>query len=302
MRLPKGIISVVQTPFLPDRNIDFESLHRLIGDALKAQVDGFLVPAVASEVQYLTQTERGNILHSVIQATAGRVPIIAGASAPHPEEVKTLGFQAQQAGANAWLIAVPNALYTRPQELLPFFKAATQDITLPLIIQDLQFQGSGLDLEMMHTLHASLPTLAGWKIETVPAGPKYTAVRDAFGPDCHISGGWAVPQFIEALDRGVDAMIPESAMIRVYKEIHRRFQEGHRASATQLFHRLLPVLAFTNQEILTSIAFFKRLLCRKGIFQHPTLRAPGFKWDAWNTRIADELIDLYLHLETDIGY
>jgi 4-hydroxy-tetrahydrodipicolinate synthase len=68
-----------------------------------------------------------------------------------------------------------------------------------------------------------------------------------------------------------------------------------------LFRRLLPVLAFTNQEIATSIAFFKRLLVRRGVFAHETMRDPGFTWDDHNTRIADELIDLYLQLEAEVA-
>jgi 4-hydroxy-tetrahydrodipicolinate synthase len=60
------------------------------------------------------------------------------------------------------------------------------------------------------------------------------------------------------------------------------------------------VLAFTNQEIATSIAFFKRLLVRRGVFAHETMRHPGFTWDDYNTRIADELIDLYRRLEAEV--
>jgi hypothetical protein len=49
----------------------------------------------------------------------------------------------------------------------------------------------------------------------------------------------------------------------------------------------------------TSIAFFKRLLCRRGVISVPVMRAPGFVSDPYNERIADELIDLYLSLEAD---
>lgn len=42
----------------------------------------------------------------------------------------------------------------------------------------------------MRRLRDELPTLAGLKIETVPAGAKYTRVRETFGPDFYISGGW----------------------------------------------------------------------------------------------------------------
>jgi 4-hydroxy-tetrahydrodipicolinate synthase len=39
----------------------------------------------------------------------------------------------------------------------------------------------------------------------------------------YIAGGWAVTQMIEALDRGIDAIIPESSMARVYTAIDRHF-------------------------------------------------------------------------------
>ncbi|MEN8115056.1 MAG: dihydrodipicolinate synthase family protein, partial [Actinomycetota bacterium] len=104
-------------------------------------------------------------------------------------------------------------------------------------------------------------------------------------------------QMIEALDRGIDAMIPESSMVRVYKEVDRRYRRGDRRASTELFRRLIPILAFTNQDVATSIAFFKRLLVRKGIFDSPMMRMPGFAWDHFNLRIADELIEDYVELE-----
>ena len=168
---------------------------------------------------------------------------------------------------------------------------------LPLIIQDLQWGGPGLPVEMIQRLRDALPTFSGVKIETMPAGPKYTAVREALGSGFYIAGGWAVTQMIEALDRGVDAMIPESAMIRVYRAIVREYAAGRRDRARSIFNALLPILAFSNQELAVSVAFFKRLLVRQGIFACDALRMPGFAWDRHNQRIADELIDHYLALE-----
>ena len=95
----------------------------------------------------------------------------------------------------------------------------------------------------------------------------------------------------------LDAMIPESAMIRVYRAIVREYAAGRRDRARTLFHALLPILAFSNQEIATSVAFFKRLLVRKGIIECDALQMPGFAWDRHNQRIADELIEHYLALE-----
>lgn len=300
MKLPRGIISVIQTPFTQDGGVDFLSLEKLIDDAVTARVDGLLVPVVASEVAYLTESERDEILEATTRVAADRVPVIAGASAGDPDISRRHCRMAKELGASACLIAVPASCYANPASTVDFFRQATRDNELPLIIQDLEFNGPGLSLSSMTALAHSLPRLAGWKIETAPAGPKYTAVRNAFGPDCHISGGWAVPQFIEALDRGVDAMIPESSMIRVYHAIDRLYLSGQRDQAVRLFRSLLPILAYTNQELATSIAFFKRLLVRKGVFSSEAMRIPGFSWDSYNVRIADELIELYLQLESTL--
>jgi hypothetical protein len=99
----------------------------------------------------------------------------------------------------------------------PFTEAGDLDYeSLQRLIEDLKWNGSGLTLDCLHEIERAVPTLAGVKVETIPAGPKYSQVRADFGERLHISGGWAVPQFIEALDRGVDAMIPEAPMARVY--------------------------------------------------------------------------------------
>lgn len=296
----RGIVSVLQTPFDAHGHVDEPSLGRLIQDAISAGVDGFLVPVVASEVSFLSSEERQRIIEFVAEETQRRVPIIVGASAVDPEKCAKLALQAEEISATACLVAVPDPLYSDPVAILSFFEDFATRCRVPLVIQDLQFGGPGMDVATICELRETLPTLVGLKIETVPAGPKYTDVRAALGEDFFIAGGWAVPQMIEALDRGVDAMMPESAMIRVYKAIDRAYQQGNRDAARGVFERLLPVLAFTNQELLTSIAFFKRLLVRKGIFSHELIRAGEFRWDKFNTRIGDELIEHYLRLEADV--
>jgi len=299
--LPRGIVPVLQTPFDERGAVDETSLARLVDSAVAAGASGLLAPAVASEVSTLDAGERGRIVRVAAQAARGRVALIVGASADEASRCVAHAVEAGGIGAAAYLVAVPRGLYGNPSAIVPFF----QDVVagageLPLMIQDLEFGGPGLTLSTIEELRRSLPTLVGLKVETVPAGLKYTAVREAFGEGFHISGGWAVPQMIEALDRGVDAMMPETSMAPVYVAIDRAHRGGDREWAQRVFRSLLPVLAYTNQEIATSIAFFKRLLVRKGIFSTARMRMPGFEWDRFGERIADELIEHYLALESEV--
>jgi 4-hydroxy-tetrahydrodipicolinate synthase len=294
--LPRGIVPVLQTPFDPTGAIDHASLGRLIEDGLQAGAAGFLAPAVASEVETLSAAERAELTPFVAGILKGRVPLIAGCSAPTAAECGQWAAAAAKAGAQACLIAPPAALRDDADGLLAYLREAGSP--LPLIVQDLDWNGPGLPLEALLRLREALPGLAGVKVESVPAGPKYTLVKQALGEEFHVSGGWAAPQMIEALDRGVDAFIPETSMVRIYAAIWRRHRDGRRDEAVRLFRQLIPVLAFTNQELRLSIAFFKRLLVRKGIFATDAMRLPGFAWDVYNQRIAEELIDWYLDLES----
>jgi dihydrodipicolinate synthase/N-acetylneuraminate lyase len=295
--LPRGIVGVVQTPFLEDGAFDEESLARLVESAVAAGIGGFVAPAVASEVATLSPCEREWVVRVIAEASKGRVPLLVGGSSGEIEECAAHGRTALAHGAAALLVAVPAALYGDPVGAIAFFESLAARVEVPLVVQDLQWNGPGLDIECIAEMARRIPTFAGLKIETVPAGPKYTQVRECLGEDFYIAGGWAVPQMIEALDRGVDALMPECSMIPVYVRIARLHASGKREAAVNLFRQLLPVLAYTNQEIRTSIAFFKELLVRKGIFRTAVLRGTPFAWDRYNGRIADELIEHYLTLE-----
>lgn len=298
---PRGIVSVVQTPFGLDGSVDWNGLGHLVEDAVQAGANGLLAPVVASEVAHLSLVERQQVARYITMQLRGRIPLIVGASSDDPKLCREMANTARALSAAGWLVAVPQSHYRDLDQVVPFFKEVTHDIGLPFIIQDLEFGGPGLPLKLIQELRNQIPLFKGIKIETAVSGPKYTAVREAFGPNFYIAGGWAVTQMIEALDRGVSAMIPESSMVRVYHQIDRLYHAGQRDAAVALFRKLLVILSFTNQQLETSIAFFKRLLVKKSIFTAETMRMPGFEWDSFNLRIADELIEYYLELEKQVA-
>src|SRR5262249_45688997 len=212
------------------------------------------------------------------------------------------GRMARTCGAAIFLVAVPPAMYREPVRVVPYYESIAAQVDLPLVVQDLDWNAGGLDLTYIVELAERIPSLVGLKIETVPAGPKYSAVRNALGERVYLAGGWAVTQMIEGLDRGIDAMMPECSMVPVYVQIDALYRSGNREAAVRLFRELLPVLAFTNQEIRIAIAFCKELLVRKGIFQSATMRGVPFPWDQHHRRIADELIEHYLAIESRMFY
>jgi 4-hydroxy-tetrahydrodipicolinate synthase len=136
-------------------------------------------------------------------------------------------------------------------------------------------------------------------VEVVPAGRKYTEVLEATDGRLHVSGGWAVMQMIEALDRGVHAFMP-TALHEAYVRIYALHRMGCRDEARTLFNRLLPVLAFSNQHLDISLHFFKRLLHAQGIYATSAVREPVLPFDAYHERVAEELIAYAQNLLADL--
>lgn len=298
--LPKGIVPIIQTPFDEQGNLDFVSLRNLLEDTIQAGCDGFICTGVAGEISYLTEQERLELLKFVFKTVKSRVPIIVGASSEQIGTTRELMEWSQNHGGVACLIQVPAKLYKDQGSVIAYFKQVSSGFSSQIIVQDFQIDGLGLDIDIIRKLAEEMPTISGMKIETMPAGPKYTAVKETLGNDFYVSGGWAVTQLIEALDRGVDAMIPECSMVRLYKRIYELYQMGHQEEANALFRSMLPILAFTNQEVGNSIKFFKCLLVKKKILTSDKMRWPEPVWDKYSFQTAERLIQLYLELEREI--
>lgn len=273
-----GVVSVVQTPFDDDGRIDFSSLAATVEDRLAAGVAGLLAPAVASESAALD----------------------AAASATELAESVALAALARDLGCAGVVAEAPAPLLRDGDALARHFEAIASAGPPMLMVQDLDWTGPGIPVEILAGLFDRIPAFRCVKIETVPAGPKYSAVLAATGGRLNVGGGWASMQLIEALDRGVHAFVP-SAHHWVYVEIVRRYRAGRRDEAKKLFERLLPILAFCTQHIDVSIQFQKLLAVRQGIFRTAHVRAPAVRLDEHHRRVADELLDLAVALHREVG-
>ncbi len=289
----RGIVTVLNTPFNDDDTVDLPGLSSNVENAIQAGVAGFLVPAMASEVGSLSERERAAVVDCTVKTVAGRVPVIGGASASDQAARLTAARTLIDLGCAGVLVSMPyenDASYTADTEALAALEPGF------LMLQDWDASGYGLPVPLIVRLFETIPAFKCLKVEVVPAGPKYTEVLDATDGQLHVSGGWAVSQMIEGLDRGVHAFMP-TGMHPIYTAIYRHYIDGNRDAAKALFERLLPILAFSNQHLDISIYFFKRLLHAQGIYATDRVRSPQVPFDAVQQRIADELIQRVIALE-----
>lgn len=296
-----GVVAIPQTPFDDDGRIDVEGLGRAVDDRLNAGVNGLLYPVVASEVGRLTIEERHTAVRVILERAAGRVPVIVGSSADDAREARAMAEFATRYGAAGALVQAPVPLMRDAQATLAYFRTVCEAPIPMLMIQDLEWGAPGLPVETTVRLFEELEPFRCIKVETVPAGIKYTALLAATQGRLNVSGGWAVPQLIEALDRGVHAVMP-GGLHWPLVEIIRRYRAGDRSGAVALFERLLPMLAWQNQHIDISNQFLKLIAVRQGIFRNATLRDPEVPFDGFHRRIADELVEATVALHADLGW
>ena len=292
----RGIITVLNTPFDANNKLDEPALRSHVRMAMRAKVAGFLVPAMASEVYKLSMDERLSMVSIVIDEVGGKVPVFAGAG--EPDHGKRLEIVKQYMKMDC-----KNVLLQIPFENEGLFKAQFSEIAAlgveTIMLQDWDSASYGLPDQLIMDLFDEVEAFRCLKIETVPAGVKYSRLLELTGGRLHLSGGWAVSQMIEALQRGVHAFMP-TGMHFIYTAIYDTFKAGDHAGAQSLFNELLPVLAFSNQHLDISIHFYKRLLFSQGIYATPKVRPPILPFDAFHEEIAERLIERVIHMEKKI--
>jgi 4-hydroxy-tetrahydrodipicolinate synthase len=283
------MIASLNTPFSDLGQIDFRSLERLLEFHLLEGAAGFLVPAQAAEVLSLTLEERIALVTMVRETTRGRASVIAGATALTIEESLAMARHAARIGCDAVLSEPPMGMPLEFEPLLGYFREVASIGVPLLIIQDLDWRGTGMPIDLIVRLFEALPTFRCLKIEVNPAGPKYSEVLTATNGRLSVAGGWAALQMIEALDRGVDTFM-NTAMVRFYRGVADAYASGDRPLAIERFHRILPVLAFTRQHLDISIVFHKRLFRHLNVFSSAHVRKPGVRWDSHYDRRCNELL------------
>lgn len=287
----RGILPVLNTPFTTENQIDLWALSKHVQQAMTAGAAGFIVPAMTGggptwDVDALTDEERFEVVHTVLDEVKHRIPVVGGVFAPTHEGRLRQSKKLIELGCNGILVHVP---YVDDQQYLREVREIAALDPGFLILQDWDRHGFGVPVPVIQQLFYELESFKGLTIDVRPAGVKYTQVLRATKGDLHISGGWAMLEMLEALDRGVHAFMP-TGMTEIYTNVYNFYQEGQPEAARELFEQVLPALVFANQHQDIAIQFFKRLLYKQGLYATPHVRNPQFPFDAHHEALADALI------------
>jgi 4-hydroxy-tetrahydrodipicolinate synthase len=130
----RGCGTALVTPFRRDESIDEAALRRLVELQLEGGVDFLVACGTTGESVTLTEAEQARVIDLVIEAAAGRVPVVAGAGGYNTREVVERVRHYAALGADAILSVTP--YYNKPTQegLYQHFRAISGESRLPVIL------------------------------------------------------------------------------------------------------------------------------------------------------------------------
>lgn len=131
-----GVIPPVITPFTGDGQVDRDALAAHVDHLVESGVHGLFPLGSTGEVAYLTDRQRHEVADTVVQAAAGRLPVLVGCIDLSAARVIDQARMAEQAGADAVVATTPIYAINDATETADHFRAIRAAVDLPLIAYD----------------------------------------------------------------------------------------------------------------------------------------------------------------------
>ncbi len=236
----KGSLVALITPF-KNGHVDEKKFQELVDWQIKEGTHGLIPCGTTGESPTLSHDEHHRVVEMCIEATAKRVPVIAGAGSNSTAEAISLTKHAKKAGADAVLVVTP--YYNKPTQegLYQHYKAISDAVDLPIIVYNIPPR-CVIDIvpETMARI-AKLPNVVGVK-EATGDVTRFTKHRRLIGKDfVQLSGDDALALAQMAL--GGDGCISVTANIapRQLSDFQNACLAGDFAKAREIHERLAPL-------------------------------------------------------------
>lgn len=292
----RGVVPPVCTPLDASGEVDTASLARLVEHLVAGGVHGLFALGSSSEVAFLTDRQRTVALETVVEAAAGRVPVLAGVIDMTTPRMLVHAEAARKAGADALVATAPFYARTHPREIALHFRTLRERAELPLYAYDLPVSvHSKLSTALVREL-AEDGTLAGLKDSSGDEGGLRRLIVALGGRDGRADG--PAPSFSiltgseltvdAALLAGADGVVPglgnvdPAGYVRLYDAVCR----GDLERAVQEQERLVQLFGLVDAgpesemgRNSSAIGAFKHALRLLGVFTHGTTAGSQIQLD-----------------------
>lgn len=256
---------------------------RQIEAALKSGAAGVAVLGLGTEVQKLGRHERRMLVEWTLEDVSKRAPVaVTIADGNIPDMIESAKF-AESAGAS-WLILQPPRPPASSVDLIKFFGAVADAVSLPIAIQNApEFLGIGLSAEDLLALNKAHPNVSIVKAESTAIAVA-EMIRKIDGR-MHVLNGRAGLELTDNLRAGCDGMIPGIETIDLQVKIFDAMKVGKSDEAEALYQKLIPAIAFAMQGLGAFLLYGKLIAAHRLGLEPSALRVPtdrpteaGLEW------------------------
>ncbi|HSH09261.1 MAG TPA: 4-hydroxy-tetrahydrodipicolinate synthase [Oceanipulchritudo sp.] len=269
----RGVFTALVTPMTINGEVDWATLGRLVEAQIAAGIDGLVPVGTTGESPTLDTDEHIQVIAAVVEAAAGRVPVIAGTGANSTSEALHLTREADLAGADGFLQVAP--YYNKPSQegVFQHFAKIADSTGKPIILYSIPGRcGIEIAVETVARLAKACPNIRTIK-EAGGDVRRVHSLRQACPEVTVLSGDdGLIPSFVAAGAEGVIS-VASNFQPEVIKELTGACLSGDTAKAAELvakWESLLTTLVFLDGNPVT----IKEVLFQAGIIPHPTVRLP----------------------------
>ena len=141
----KGAATAIITP-MKKGEVDFDALRRLVDFQIENGIDALVAAGTTGESSTLTDEEHVEVIKTVVDRAAGRVPVIAGTGSNDAAYAIKLSQDACRLGADALLLVTPYYNKATQQGLIQMYKAIAAEVDRPIILYNVPSR-TGVNIE-----------------------------------------------------------------------------------------------------------------------------------------------------------
>ena len=150
-----GLIVPIVTPLTSEQEVDVQALRRICEFQVEAGVNVIFALGTTGEFYGLSRTQRRQVVEVVVEAVAGRVPVISGICGDSTTASLAALADCSQPGVSGFVTSTPYFFAYSQAELLDYFRVLSDAAGEPLILYNYPARYRHLiDLDTISTLLA----------------------------------------------------------------------------------------------------------------------------------------------------
>ncbi len=260
-----GVLFFPVTPFAADGSLDGELLARHIESGVAAGAGGVFVACGTGEFHALTPEEIERATRIAVEATAGRVPVLAAAGGPVPV-ARDQAARIERAGADGLLLLPPYPVSAPQQGLVRYAREVTDATGLPVVFYQ---RGTARLTESTAAEIAALPGVVGLKDGLGDIERMHRIVRAVRalpdGRDFQFFNGLPTAEMTAPAYRGIGVELYSSAVFAFAPQIALAFHRALAENDEELVNTLLDEFYGPLVELRDEVPGYAVALVKAGV-------------------------------------